>query len=132
MTPQLGASLTDDSRSIIYNRNMFKVQATGLVTLNSSATDFLVFFLLFWIRKVFLKKFRQQNSSDFFFSGLKIFSFMLRRRLFWLWLVLPPGHGKEKQSERCNDIRQNGIRQNDTQKYNTPLALRYGLNDALN
>jgi len=30
MTTQLGASLTDDSRSIIYNHNMFIIQATGL------------------------------------------------------------------------------------------------------
>jgi hypothetical protein len=29
--PQFGASLTDDSRNIIYGRNMFIVQATGLV-----------------------------------------------------------------------------------------------------
>ncbi len=30
MTTQLGASLTDDSRSIIHNHNMFIIQATGL------------------------------------------------------------------------------------------------------
>jgi hypothetical protein len=30
MTPQLGASLTDDSRSVIYNRNMFLIQVTVL------------------------------------------------------------------------------------------------------
>jgi hypothetical protein len=27
--PQFGASLADDSRVVIYNRNMFMVQATG-------------------------------------------------------------------------------------------------------
>jgi hypothetical protein len=29
-TLQLGASLTDDSRSVIYDRNMFLIQATDL------------------------------------------------------------------------------------------------------
>ncbi len=31
MMPQLGTSLTDYSRSIIYNCNMFIIQATGLI-----------------------------------------------------------------------------------------------------
>ncbi len=30
MIPQFGASLPDDSRVVIYDRNMFTVQATGL------------------------------------------------------------------------------------------------------
>ncbi len=29
MTPQLGPSHTDDSRVVIYDRNMFMIQATG-------------------------------------------------------------------------------------------------------
>ncbi len=29
MTPQFGASLTDDSRVIIYDHNLFMIQATG-------------------------------------------------------------------------------------------------------
>ncbi len=32
--PQLGESLTDDSRSVIYNRNVFIIQATGLIYIN--------------------------------------------------------------------------------------------------
>ncbi len=34
MMPQLGASLTDDSRSIIYNCNMFIIQAAGPNVIN--------------------------------------------------------------------------------------------------
>ncbi len=30
MTPQIGASLTDDSRVVIYDRNMFIIQAADL------------------------------------------------------------------------------------------------------
>ncbi len=33
VTPQLGASLTNDSRSIIYDRDMFIIQAMGLFVL---------------------------------------------------------------------------------------------------
>jgi len=28
VTPQFGASLTDDARNVIYNRNLFIIQAT--------------------------------------------------------------------------------------------------------
>ncbi len=33
MMPQYGASLTDDSRVVIYNHNMFITQATGFTAL---------------------------------------------------------------------------------------------------
>jgi hypothetical protein len=40
VTPQFGASLADDSRVVIYNRNMFIVQATEL---QKSSTKKLLF-----------------------------------------------------------------------------------------
>jgi hypothetical protein len=38
VTPQFGASLTDDSRVIIYDRNMVIIQATGLLYSRSKFT----------------------------------------------------------------------------------------------
>ncbi len=41
MTLQFGASLTDDTRSVNYDRNMFIIQATGVfvVKANNKVTD---------------------------------------------------------------------------------------------
>ncbi len=39
MTPQFGASLTDDYRVVIYDRNMFIIQAADLKSSESDTTN---------------------------------------------------------------------------------------------
>ncbi len=40
--PQFGASLTDDARVVIYDRNMFIIQATGHSSTNTIGTEYLL------------------------------------------------------------------------------------------
>jgi hypothetical protein len=44
VTPQFGASLTGDSRVVIYNRNIFIIQATGIFIVQATGVLFPVKF----------------------------------------------------------------------------------------